>query len=57
MGGDLLEDGIAALRERVEGWVVASEALGGGAEEGETGGELESVDVAADQVFERETAG
>jgi hypothetical protein len=53
----LHEDGIEALRERSEGGVLACEALGGGAEESEAGDQLESVDTATHQVFERNAAG
>ena len=51
------EDGVAALRERVKGRVLASEILGGGAEEGDAGGELESVGSAPHQLFERTAVG
>lgn len=37
-----------------KGVAIAGEALGGGAEEGEAGGELESVGAATHQVFERD---
>jgi len=57
LSADGIEDGIAELSEGVEGRVFASEALGGGAEEGEAGDELESVDAATHQVFERTTTG
>jgi hypothetical protein len=43
------------LREGVESWVVNSEALGGGAEEGETGDELKSIGAATHQIFDRTT--
>ena len=49
----MLKDGIAALRDGVEARVFASQTLGGGAEEGETGDELESIGAATHQVFER----
>lgn len=51
------EDGIATLGKGVERGGLASEALGGGAEEGEAGDELESVGAATHQVFERTAAG
>ena len=56
MGGRLPEKGITALREGAEGRVFAGQVLRRGAEEGETGGELEGVDTAAHQVFERSAA-
>lgn len=57
LSAGLSEDGIAALREGIEGRIIASETLGGGAEEGEAGDELESVGPATHQVFERDAAG
>jgi hypothetical protein len=57
LGTCLCEERIAALREGTEARVFANEALGGGAEEGEAGDELESVGAAAHQVFEGEAAG
>lgn len=57
MSAGLHEDGIAAFRERIEGRIIAGEALGGSAEEGEAGDELESVGAATHQLFERVAAG
>ncbi len=45
------------LREKIESRIFASKALGGGAEEGEAGDELEGIGAAAHQVFERDAAG
>lgn len=57
LSAGLFQDGIAALREGIQGGLLVGEALGGGAEEGEAGGELESVGAATHQVFEREAGG
>jgi len=53
----LPEDGIAALDERYETWVLAREALGGGAEKGEARDEFEGVGAATHHLFERDAAG
>lgn len=55
--GGLPEDGIAALREGGERRILACESLGGGAEEGEAGDELEGVGTAARKVFNLTAAG
>lgn len=57
LGPCLRENGIAALGHGVEDRVLAGDALGGGAEEGEAGDEFESVGSAAHQIFERNAAG
>ena len=56
MNSGLREEGVAELGKRLESRVVASDALGGGAEEGEAGSEFESIDAAAYQSFERTAA-
>jgi hypothetical protein len=53
----VFEDGIASLGEGGEGRVPRSEALGGGAEEGETRDKLKSVGAATHQLVERNAAG
>ena len=53
----LAKNGIVAFRDGVEGWVVVRGGVSRGAEEGEAGDELEGVDTAAHQLFEREAAG
>jgi len=57
LSAGLVENGIAALSEGAEDRILSSEALRGGAEEGEAGDELESVGAATHQVFEPTAAG
>ena len=57
LSAGLFEDQIAAFREGIERWIRSSETLGGGAEEGEAGDELENVGAVAHQLREQHAAG
>ena len=57
LGGGFLQESVAKLRERLEVALLVGAVVRRNAEEGEAGDELQGVDAAAHQVFERGAAG